>query len=239
MTALAQTRFEIGTILRNGEQTLLNILIPVAALIVLATVPVGGADAMSVDAAFASALALAWASTAFASQAIAVAFDRRWGVMRMLATTPLGPRGLFLGKLGAVGIIALLQALILFVVGLVLGLGFTMTVVLPGAVFMVVGLGAFLGLGLLVGGTLRPEAVLAVANLMWVAMAGLGAILVEASTYPPWWETIVQFTPPGALAEGLRHVAAGENVVIYILVLGGWAVGAGLLAASRFRWDSK
>lgn len=239
MTALAQTRFETGTILRNGEQTLLNILIPTAALIVLAQVPIVGRDSMSIEFAYASSLALAWASTAFASQSIAVAFDRRWGVMRMLATTPLGPRGLFLGKLGAVGIVALIQALILTVTGLFLGLGFNAGVLLPGLAFMVLGLGAFLALGLLVGGTLRPEAVLAVANLMWVAMAGLGAILVEASTYPAWWGNIVQFTPPGALAEGLRSLASGESFAIDLVVLGVWAVGVGLLAASRFRWDSK
>lgn len=239
MTALAQTRFETGTILRNGEQTLLNILIPTAALVVLATVPIGGREPMSVELAYGSSLALAWASTAFASQAIAVAFDRRWGVLRMLATTPLGPRGLFAGKFGAVGIVALLQAAILTIVGLVLGLTINPGVIVPGLAFMVLGLGAFLGLGLLIGGTLRPEAVLALANLLWVAMAGLGAILVEADSYPSWWAAIVPYTPPGALAEGLRSVASGTDFAINLIVLGGWAVGAGLLAASRFRWDSK
>lgn len=239
MTALAQTRFETGTILRNGEQTLLNILIPTAALIVLAQVAIGGRDPMSIEFAYASSLALAWASTAFASQAIAVAFDRRWGVMRMLATTPLGPRGLFAGKLGAVGIVAILQAIILTITALFLGLSLNAAVILPGAAFMVLGLGAFLALGLLIGGTLRPEAVLAVANILWVAMAGLGAILVEASTYPAWWGNIIPFTPPGALAEGLRSLAAGENFAIHLVVLGVWSVGVGLLAASRFRWDSK
>lgn len=239
MTALAQTRFETGTILRNGEQALLNIILPAAALIVLARVPLGGSEPMAVDMAYASSLALAWASTAFTSQAIAVAFDRRWGVMRMLATTPLGPRGLFLGKLGAVAIVALVQVLILTGVGAALGLGFAASVILPGLAFMVLGLAAFLALGLLVGGTMRPEAVLALANLMWIAMAGLGAILVPAGAYPTWWGAIVQFTPPGALGEGLRALAGGESVAIHLAVLGGWAVGVGLLAASRFRWDSK
>lgn len=239
MKVLAQTRFETGAILRNGEQALLNIIIPVAALIALTKVPVGGTDPMSVELAFASSLALAWASTAFTSQAIAVAFDRRWGVLRMLATTPLGPRGLFLGKLGAIAIVALIQAVILTVTGLFLGLGLSVSVVGPGLLFLVFGLASFLALGLLIGGTLRPEAVLALANMLWIAMAGLGGLLIEAATYPEWWASIIPYTPPGALGEGLRALATGDSFTIYLLVLGGWAMGGGLLAASRFRWDSK
>ncbi|WP_182174388.1 ABC transporter permease [Flaviflexus equikiangi] len=239
MTALAQTRFETVTILRNGEQTTLNILLPVAALVALAKVPIGGSDPMPVGLAYASALALSWASTAFTSQAIAVAFDRRWGVLRMLATTPLGPRGLFAGKFGAVGLVALVQTIILTLVALPLGLSVSAAVILPGLAFLVLGLAAFLALALLIGGTLRPEAVLAVANLLWIVMAGLGGILVEASAYPDWWAALVRFTPPGALGEGLRALATGHSVAISLLVLGGWAVGVGLLAASRFRWDSK
>nr|WP_241698337.1 ABC transporter permease [Flaviflexus huanghaiensis] len=225
--------------MRNGEQALLNIIIPVAALIALANVPFAGKEAMSVEHAFASSLALAWASTAFTSQAIAIAFDRRWGVMRMLATTPLGPRGLFLGKLGAVGIVALVQTLILTAVAMMLGMGLDASMLLPGLGFLILGLGAFLALGLLVGGTLRPEAVLALANLLWVAMAGLGAIIVPADSYPTWWASIVTLTPPGALGEGLRSLADGGGIAIHLAVLGGWTVGVGLLAASRFRWDSK
>lgn len=239
MTVLAQTRFETATILRNGEQALLNIIIPVAALIVLTNVSFSPSGAMDVDMAFASSLALAWASTGFTSQAIAVAFDRRWGVLRMLATTPLGPIGLFAGKLGAIAIVALIQAAALAIVGAFLGLGFTVSVLLPGLAFMVLGLAAFLGLGLLIGGTLKPEAVLALANTLWIVMAGLGAIIIPASEYPSWWGAIVEFTPPGALGEGLRNLGSGEPIIKHILVLGGWAVGGGLLAASRFRWDTK
>lgn len=239
MTVLAQTRFETATILRNGEQLLLNILLPIAALVVLAEVPLAGREPLGIELAFPSALALAWASTAFSSQAIAVAFDRRWGVLRMLATTPLGARGLFAGKLGAITIVALIQTLVLFVIGLFLGLSFNAGVLLPGLAFLVLGLAGFLGIGLLIGGTMKPEAVLAVANLLWIVMAGLGGLLVPLDDYPSIWGAIIAYTPPGALGEGLRNVSTGEGYAIHLLVLAGWAVGGGLLAASRFRWDSK
>lgn len=239
MTVLAQTKFETATILRNGEQLLLNILLPIAALVTLTKVPVIGGQSLPINLAYASSLALAWASTAFSSQAIAVAFDRRWGVLRMLATTPLGARGLFAGKFGAITIVALVQAAILTLVGLFLGLGINVGAVAPGTLFLILGLAGFLGLGLLIGGTMKPEAVLAVANLLWVVMAGLGGLLLPLSEYPSWWGTVLTYTPPGALGEGLRSLASGEGYLIYLLVLAGWAVGGGLLAASRFQWDSK
>ena len=89
----AQTWFETLAVLRNGEQLLLTMLLSAIALVVLATTELVPLPEPRPAAALGSALAMAVASS-FTSQAIAVAFDRRWGVLRMLATTPLGPRGL-------------------------------------------------------------------------------------------------------------------------------------------------
>src|SRR5690606_25686118 len=127
-------------------------------------------------AALAGVLALAVASTGFTSQAIAVAFDRRWGVLRMLATTPLGPRGLLAGKVGAVLCVLAVQTGVLLAVAVVLGWRPDVGPgqVLGAAVLMLLGAAAFVALAMLVGGTLRPEAVLAVANLLWVLMAAGG-----------------------------------------------------------------
>ncbi|HCX85578.1 MAG TPA: ABC transporter, partial [Micrococcales bacterium] len=58
-------------------------------------------------------LALAIMSSSFTSQAIATAFDRRWGVLRQLSTTPLGPRGIVLGKVLAVLAVQVLQVVAL------------------------------------------------------------------------------------------------------------------------------
>ena len=165
------------------------------------------------------------------SQAIAVALDRRWGVLRMLATTPLGPIGLFAGKLGAIAIVALIQAAVLAIVGAFLGLGFTVGVLLPGLAFMVLGLAAFLGLGLLIGGTLKPEAVLALANTLWIVMAGLGAIIIPASEYPSWWGAIVEFTPPPAplVRDFATSVRANPLLNTYLFWEDGQWAGAYLL----------
>lgn len=241
MKVISQAGFETRMILRHGEQALLNIILPALAMIVLAKVPVPGAGGPASPAqAYACGLALAWASTAFTSQAIALAFDRRSGVLRMLSTTPLGPGGLWAGKLLAVALVALVEFVVLTAIGLVLGLGISPGVLLPGLITAFLGLAAFLGLGLLLGGTLRPEAVLALANIIWVALAGGGGLLLATDDYPGIWSTIISYLPSGALGDALRDIAASGGLpVAHLAVLACWAIVGGLLAAKYFRWDSK
>ncbi len=95
---LAQARWEALAVLRNGEQLLLTVLLPLVALVGLSrssliplALPPG---ASRVDVVAPGVLAVAVLSTAFTGQAIATAFDRRHGVLRLLGTTPLGRSGL-------------------------------------------------------------------------------------------------------------------------------------------------
>ncbi|KAE8763470.1 ABC transporter permease [Georgenia thermotolerans] len=239
---LAQTRFETAAVLRNGEQLLLTFILPVIALVVLVrTDLVALPGATRTPAALAGVLALAVASTAFTSQAIAVAFDRRWGVLRMLATTPLGRRGLLAGKLGAVVCVLAVQAVVLMLVAAGLGWrgeGLGVVALLGGALFVLLGAAAFVSLALLIGGTLRPEAVLAVANLLWVLMAGAGGLLLPADTLPGPLAQVVVLLPSGALGEGLRLLATtGRLDLAALAVLAVWTAAGSWLAARYFRWD--
>src|SRR5476649_166748 len=82
---LAQARFETGTLLRNGEQLLVAVVLPAMALVGLALShsPSLG-PGRRIDLAVPGVLALAVISTAFTGQAISTAFDRRYGVLRLL-----------------------------------------------------------------------------------------------------------------------------------------------------------
>ena len=100
----AQASMEARLMLRNGEQLLLAVVIPVIVLIG----GVAGADRVgldfsrpTVDIFTPGVLALAVMSTAFTSLAIATGFERRYGVIKLLGTSPLSRGSLLAGKVGA------------------------------------------------------------------------------------------------------------------------------------------
>ena len=237
----AQTWFETVAVLRNGEQLLLTIMLPAIALIVLATTDLVPMPQPQPAAALGSALAMAVASS-FTSQAIAVAFDRRWGVLRMLATTPLGPRGLLTGKFGAVLMVLVVQTVVLCGIAALLGWrpgGLGLTQVLAGVVFIVVGGAVFVAFAMLLGGTLRPEAVLALANLLFVLIVMGAGLVLPLDMLPAPLDTAMAFLPPGALGESLRALLTEGSVDLAALgVLAGWGVVGSLLAVRTFRWDA-
>ncbi|MEE6273199.1 ABC transporter permease [Georgenia sp. MJ206] len=238
---LAQAAFETRAVLRNGEQLLLTFILPAVALVLLVRTDVlGGSGAHA--RALAGVLALAAVSTGFTSQAIAVAFDRRWGVLRLLATTPLGPRGLLLGKLGAV--LAVLAVQVVVLSGVALGLGWrpavgdALAAAPAAAVLLLLGAGAFTALGMLVGGTLRPEAVLALANTLWVLLVAGGGVVLPLTSLPGWLGAVVAWLPSGALGEGMRDVATGGGMPwLAAAVLLAWTALLAWLAGRAFRWE--
>lgn len=232
----AQVRFETAAVLRNGEQLLLTFVLPALALALLSRVPVLPAGDRP-ELALAGVLTMAALSTGFTSQAIAVAFDRRWGVLRLLATTPLGRRGLLAGKVGAVVLVLLAQVVVLTLEAVLLGWA-PAPWVLTGLPLLVLGAAAFTALGMLVGGTLRAEAVLALANLLWVVLVAGGAVLLPAGMLPAGLGAVVVWLPTGALGEGLRALAAGGGFPwVDAAVLGGWTALLSWAAARAFRWD--
>ena len=236
---LGQARFEAGTLLRNGEQLLVSIVLPLGALIGLAftSVPSLG-EGRRIDVATPGVLALCVISAAFTSQAIATGFDRRASVLRLLGTTPLGRSGLLGGKALATLTVEVVQWCVVGGVGLALGwrpdpagLGYAV-------LFLLLGTWAFVALALLLAGTLRAEGVLAVANLVWVVLLVLGGVVVPRTQLPDALAAVVGVLPSAALADGLRAAFGGGSLLVgSALVLIAWAAVATVLTAWTFRWS--
>jgi ABC-2 type transport system permease protein len=235
---VAQARFESGVLLRNGEQLLVAIVLPALALVGLtfAHVPDLG-PGRRIDVVAPGVLALAVMSTAFTGQAIQTGFDRRYGVLRLLGTTPLGRGGLLAGKAFAVLAVELVQVVVLGGLALALGWHPHWAGGPAALVTAVLGTWAFVALALLLAGTLRAEAVLAVANLVWVLLLAAGAVVVPARTLPAGLEAVSPWLPSGALGEGLRTALTSGGIDLRALaVLAVWGA-LGTLAAGRwFRW---
>ncbi|GLW69456.1 transport permease protein [Kitasatospora phosalacinea] len=237
---LAQTALETRMLLRNGEQLLLTVVIPTLLLVLFSAVDVVDVEGPGerVDFLAPGLLALAVMSTAFTGQAIATGFERRYGVLKRLGATPLPRWALLSAKTGCVLVTELLQVLLLSGIALALGWsphGNPLAVLL----LLVLGTAAFSGLGLLMAGTLRAEATLAGANLVFVLLLLAGGVVVPLSKFPGAVRPVLELLPISALSDGLRSVLQLGGGVPWadLGLLAGWSV-LGLAAASRlFRWE--
>ncbi|MFG2311684.1 ABC transporter permease [Streptomyces sp. NPDC048566] len=235
----AQAALEARMLLRNGEQLLLTVIIPTLLLVLFSKVDIidtGTGEA--VDFLTPGILALAVMSTAFTGQAIATGFERRYGVLKRLAASPLPRWGLMTAKTAAVLVTEILQVVLLTAIAFALGWsphGNPLAVLL----LMVLGTAAFSGLGLLMAGTLRAEATLAAANLVFLLFLVGGGVIVPLDKFPSGVQDVLGLLPISALSDGLRDVLRhGASMPWADLgILAVWTV-VGLGAAGKFfRWE--
>ena len=232
----AQARTEFVLTLRNGEQLLLTMIIPLALLVGLTVLDVVPLAEPRVAEVTPRVLALAIMSTAFTGQAIALAFDRRYGVLKRLAATALPRWSLVAGRMLAVLGVVAVQLVLLGVVALLLGWRPSLAGIAPALALVVVGTAAFGALGVLLGGSLRADVVLALANTVWLVLLVAGGIVLPVAALPDPLAALVTVLPSGALAEGLREALVGGSTPWGALgVLLAWAAGAGVLAARTLR----
>jgi ABC-2 type transport system permease protein len=236
-----QASMETRLLLRNGEQLLIAVVIPVIALVggVVAAGRLGidldGAD--PVDALTPGVLALAVMSTAFTSLAIATGFERRYGLLKRLGASPLPRSGLLLGKVGGLLVVQVVQVVVVGAVALALGWSPDPLGLLLAVPCALLGTAAFAGLGLTLAGTLRAEATLAVANLVYLLLLAGGAVVLPRSSYGAASE-VLALLPSAAIGDALRAALLdGTLAVLPLVVLAVWAaLGAGL-ASRFFRWE--
>ncbi|MFE0628012.1 ABC transporter permease [Streptomyces sp. NPDC058864] len=235
----AQTALETRMLLRNGEQLLLTVVIPTLLLVLFSAVDIVDTGAgEAVDFLTPGILALAVMSTAFTGQAIATGFERRYGVLKRLGASPLPRWALMTAKTGSVLVTEILQVVLLTVIAFALGWsphGNPLAVLL----LLALGTAAFSGLGLLMAGTLRAEATLAAANLVFLLLLVGGGVIVPLDRFPGAARSVLELLPISALSDGLRDVLQHGAGMPWgdLGVLAAWAV-LGLGAAARwFRWE--
>jgi ABC-2 type transport system permease protein len=236
---VAQALMETRLMMRNGEQLLLAVVIPLIVLVV----GVRGTKALditfqhsSVDVFTPGVLALAVMSTAFTSLAITTGFERRYGVIKRLGSSPLPRSGLLAGKVCSLLLVELGQLVVIGSVGLALGWDPDPSLV---GTFLAVVLGtaAFASLGLFVAGVLRAEATLAAANLIYLLLMAGGAVIIPSVAYGALGN-IVRWLPSGALGDAMRDALIRDTIAwSNLLVLLVWAAIGTFLTARTFRWE--
>lgn len=234
---LRHALMETKLIVRNGEQLLLALVIPLA--LIVAQAAVGDRFGISREPFVASVIALGLWSSGFTSPAITTAFERRYGVLERLVATPLRRVDLLLGKATMIALLAVGQALVLGVVALLLGWSPhpvpAQTLVALGVVLL--GLASFAGLALSLAGRASAELTLGLANLVYL-LGAAGGLLVPVAGFPGWAQPVLRLLPTTALGETLRTWAGGGFDPLPLVVVLCWAVAALALARKVFRWTS-
>jgi ABC-2 type transport system permease protein len=237
----AQTRAETLMQLRRGENLIVTLAIPLGVLVFFAKVDAIDSVAKEyqepVDFLVPGVLALAVMAAAMVSMGIATGFERRYGVLKRLGSTPLSRAGLLVAKTATVLVIELVQ--IVLVVAVAAAIGWEVPGgIIPAIGLLALGTIAFAGIGLLMAGTLRAEANLAAANGLFLVLLFLGGMAYPLSDLPGAMEAVAKLLPAAALSETVRAVLADRPFPTgELAVLGAWAIGAPLLAARSFRWE--
>ena len=242
---IAQAGFELRLLLRNGEQFLLTVIIPIALLLGVTLVPAVPLDAPAgaarVPEALGGVLAVAVIASAFTSLAISVGFDRRSGALIMLATTPLSRQAILGARALATLAMVAIQVLLLALAAIALGWRPTASALALPA-WVILGTAAFAALGFALGGAVRAEATLAIANATFLVLVAVGGTTFPASELPGPLATVVSVLPSSALADLLRWstgtLGGGGATALLVdaaLVLG-WGIAGALIASRTFRW---
>jgi len=238
--SLHQAGWEVRLLLRNGEQLLLTFVIPVALLLGLGLTSLMP-DAYGTDRvpqALATVLAVSVISAAFTSLAIATGFERRSGALRFLGTTPLSRVELLAGKGLATLAVTVLSSGAVAVTAFAIGWRPTAHALwVP--VLILLGTAAFAACGVALAGLFRAEAVLAIANGLFLVLILFGGVIIPASSLPGPLGALAPWLPSGALADSLTGVLvdAHSPSIGAILVLVGWAVVGTTVSARTFRWS--
>ncbi|SER48382.1 ABC transporter permease [Corynebacterium cystitidis] len=230
---LAQGRIESKLMLQHGEQILLNIIIPVVILVATSFLPLLG-DA-TINDIVPMVFAVAATSAGFTGQAISLAFDRRYGALKRTGASGAPKWTIIVGKILGVLAMTTVQLVIISLVAFAVG----WRVSLPGAIMgyaaLFIGVFCFSSLGLLMGGSMRSEIVLGLANLIWMILIGIAGLVVYLGIIeaPALWIVV----PTVALTTALGAAFQGSIHLLGWAVLVGWAIVGTLAAVKWFRFD--
>jgi ABC-2 type transport system permease protein len=240
---LSQLAMELRLTARRGENVLATIVVPIALLAFFVAYPIGLPYGRAVETVVPAIVAVAVIAAGLVNLGIATAYERSFGVLKRLGASPLSRPALVLAKIGSVVVLEIVQLALIVLVAI--GLFGWRPPAVDGPsllVALVLGTACFSGLGLLLAGTLRAEATLALANGLFLAFVLVGGVVVPAAALPAALGAIARVLPAAALADALRAALGGPvdpalAGAAPLVVLGAWSVLIVAAASRLFRWE--
>lgn len=237
---IVQLRTELRTLLRNGEQLLLILGIPLFLLIFFGNIdvlPTGSGDPL--DFLVPGILAVSIMSTSMVSLGISMGFQRSYGVFTRLGLTPLGTSRLIVAKALSIAIVELIQIVLISITAILMGWTASPTGLISAVGALLLGTMAFAGIGLSLAGRLRAEVNLAAQNGLYLILLLTSGMILDSESMPEQLNDISRWFPAQPLAELLRNSLSDISIEARSwIVLLSWAVVTPLLASRLFRWSA-
>ena len=235
-----QTQVEVLMTLRRGESVLITLIVPVILLIFFTSLNIVPAtNGKAVNFLLPGMLALAVMATGMVSLGIATAYERYYGVLKRLGSSPLPRSGLIIAKVLSVLALEVIQIIVL--VGVAIPFYGWRPVGSPLLALLVLAIGTitFSALGLAMAGALRAEVTLAGANALYLLFLLLGGGILPLSHLPAPLAAFAQILPAAALTQALQaslsNGAAFPGFSLTILVA--WTIIILLVAIKTFQWE--
>ncbi|GAB3449640.1 ABC transporter permease [Actinophytocola sediminis] len=239
------TTTETKLILREPIIVFFAVLLPPVLLTILGLVPsfrepsadMGGARPIDLY----SPIVITMAMSLLALSVLPQIFSgyREKGILRRLATTPVRPAALLVAQLLMCTVLALVALVAVLVIGR-LAFDVPLPANIPGfALVYLFSLGSLLGLGLLVASVAPTSSGAgALGSILFFPLMFLGGLWAPRESMSELLRTISDFSPIGPIVAAMADTAAGQwPQPLHLLVMVGWAVLTGGLAARLFRWQ--
>jgi len=231
----AHALWELTLLLRNGEQLLLMFIVPVGLLLALGLTNL---STKSINSAVPTVFAVSIIATCFTSLAIGTGFERRSGALRYLGTTPLTRFDLLVGKIIATATLTLMSITAISITGLFLDWSPALSGIAQALVIALLAIAAWTSWAMAIAGMFRAEAVLAIANGLFLVFIMFGGVIIASSHMPNAVGKVIDLLPSAALANGLRSaLELGSLPVLPIIVLAIWAAVGMYIARRTFKWE--
>jgi ABC-2 type transport system permease protein len=235
----AQFKVELLLTLRQGENLLVILVLPVLLLVLFTSARIFPAGSgRPVDFLVPGILTVAVMSTGMVTLGISTAYQRYYRVLKRLGGSPLPRSALAAAKAASMLAVELVQVLLLGAIA-TFGLGWSShgSLVLA-ALILLLGALAFAGIGLTLAGAVRAELTLGGANGLYLLFLILGGVVLPVSHLPGLIQPVAHILPATALSSSLRAVLEGSPPGPANLgLLLGWTALAVLAAALWFRWE--
>lgn len=257
---LSRTRIELKEFFRERDAVVFILAFPVLLLLIFSSVFGSGQDfielpgGVGISAAqyyLTGMVASGVMQSSFQSMAISIAVERDAGTLKLLRGTPMPPIAYFVGKIGQVVVVTVVQLAILLTVSRVFfGVHLPADAAHWARLAWLVALGAAAGTAVGIAFSSVPRtgrSAPTVVTPIVVILQFISGVFFNYSNIPSWMQAVASVFPLKWMAQGMRsvflpdamvHAEPGDSwhLVAGAVVMAAWLVAGLVLSVRTFRW---